>query len=248
MIINHGAAVMPVGSNRHHFGVPQWLIVSVVIFSCAIFLSGCLNSSESATEDTFLSENHAQDPNNSFLGKERADVKTSFLDSPADTFTNLKALFAALPSDEFMHALKWRDDSPRTKSESRVICLTDVYIFAVIKEDDNDYHVVLGSVNDVDADQVFFTAEIAGLPDSGSKYFATLTSVRTDFKNQFRAQSSPGRIFLASSEKPPIHLRSITGSLFFDNHHYGGYGAKHFRTTSVWEIHPVTSIRFDPIR
>lgn len=182
-----------------------------------------------------------------FLGEVRGDVKTSVSASPADTFLSLKDYHRWLKSDEYMH--KKTDarfnNSPRTPEEDHNVCIRDVYIFGVLREDDNDFHVILGNSSSPDKDHLFMTAEISGLPDSAEASFAVLAAVRQKFKDYFGIDAQKNAIFTASKKHPPIHLAFICGSLFFDNHHYGaGYGIGGFNTHTCWEIHPVTNIQF----
>jgi hypothetical protein len=183
-----------------------------------------------------------------FLGKVRAQAKTSFLNTLPDTFSSVKALRKYLEADKYMHErtdAKFQD-SPRCAEEEKNVVLTDLYIFGVKREDDNDFHLILCSSKKVDKDNVFFSAEISGLPDPSSPYYATLASVREKFKAYFGDAAKKETVFVASAKKPPIHLRSVTGSLFFDNHHYNGHSSvQGFQSCSAWEIHPVTAIEFE---
>jgi hypothetical protein len=129
------------------------------------------------------------------------------------------------------------------------VYLYDLYIFGVSREDDNDFHVILGSYKSIEKNQLYFTAEISGLPDSASPYFSTLSKVRNQFIDYFGEDAKKEYVFVASKKNPPIHLDYIHGSLFFDNHHYSGHSSiKGFKVCSAWEIHPVTAIGFSEKR
>lgn len=182
-----------------------------------------------------------------FLGTIRADVKTSFVTVAADSFESIKKLRNWLKDDEYMHknTEAKHNNTPRTKEENHNVYLHDLYIFGVSREDDNDFHLILGSGKSIDKDQLYFSAEISGLPDSSSEYFSALSAIRNQFKSYFGDDVQKEYVFVASAKKPPIHLDYICGSLFFDNHHYGGHSAiKGYKVCSAWEIHPVTAIRF----
>jgi hypothetical protein len=186
-----------------------------------------------------------------FLGKIRADVKTSYVDVPADTFKFIKELRNWLPDDERMH--KYSDarfnDKPRCAEENHNIVITDAYIFGVKREEDNDFHVILGTSRNIDKQQPFFSAEISGLPASSSPYYATLKSVRDQFKDFFGDDAKKEYVFVASAKTPPIHLKCIRGSLFFDNHHYSGHSSvQGYKVFTAWEMHPVTAITFGKSR
>lgn len=182
-----------------------------------------------------------------FIGVIRSDVKTSFINAIADTFESIKKLRNWLPDDEYMHkntAAK-QNNTPRTSEENHNIYLYDLYIFGVKREDDNDFHVILGSSKSLEKGQAFLTAEISGLPDTSSIYFNKLYDAREKFIAYFGEDAKKETIFEASENNPPIHLDYICGSLFFDNHHYGGHSkVGNYKVFSAWEIHPVTDIRF----
>ena len=182
-----------------------------------------------------------------FTGKLRADVKTSYVNFPADTFFFIKDFHKWLPDDEYMH--KYSDarfnDRPRCKEENKNVVLADLFIYGVKREDDNDYHIILGSSHKLHKDQPYFSAEISGLHDPSSASYQTLKAVRAKFKAYFGDDINKEYVFVASEKHPPIHIDYISGSLFFDNHHYSGHSSvQGFKVCSAWEIHPVTSIVF----
>lgn len=184
---------------------------------------------------------------NIFTGTIRGDVKTSYVNSPPDTFESIKKLRNWLPDDEFMHKSTEakRNNSPRTKEENHNVYLEDVWIFGVKREDDNDFHLIIGSSKSLDKEQLYFTAEVSGLPDSTNEYFKTLSEARNTLISYFGDRSEKEFVFVASPKNPPIHLDYICGSLFFDNHHYGGHSKIDvYKVCSAWEIHPVTKIKF----
>lgn len=223
-----------------------------LFFLFAIFLFSCGDVKEHTSQEpaSAVVSNDAGgfDSLNRFLGKVRAEAKTSFVASEPDSFRSLKALRKWLESDKHMH--EYTDaklqDAPRTEEENANVTVTDLYIFGVKREDDNDFHLILASYPKLSEDQVFFSAEISGLPDPSSPYYQQLFAVREKFKTYFGDATEKETVFVASKKKPPIHLVSITGSLFFDNHHYSGHSSvKDYKSGSAWEIHPVTSITFD---
>lgn len=181
------------------------------------------------------------------MGTVRSDVKTSYVNVAADTFTSIKKLVEWLPTDEYMHESTEakKNNSPRTKEENHNVYLEDLYVYGIKKEDDNDYHLILASSKKLDKEQKFFSAEISGLPDSTSEFYAKLAAVRKIFLAYFGNSANRELVFVASEKNPPIHLDYVSGSLFFDNHHYGGHSSvQGYKVCSAWEIHPVTSIGF----
>lgn len=225
----------------------------VILF--LLFISSCGNvpqkhsSHEKEVSSSLIDTTKKKDPalQDRFLGTIRADVKTSYINAVADTFESIKKLRNWLKNDEYMHKSTEakHNNTPRTKEESHNVYLYDLYIFGVKREDDNDFHLILGSSKSLEKDQLFFTAEISGLPDSNSSYFSTLSATRNKFISHFGSDAQKEYVFVASSKNPPIHLDYIVGSLFFDNHHYSGHSSvKGFKVCSAWEIHPVTAIQF----
>ncbi|MBI3511137.1 MAG: hypothetical protein HY064_10775 [Bacteroidetes bacterium] len=181
-----------------------------------------------------------------FLGKIRATAKTSFSSVTADTFSTIDDLRATLASDEYMHVSDAQhNDSPRTPEENRNVVIKDVYVFGIKREDDNDYHLILGSKPETYVFQNYMTAEISGLPSTSSSSYTTLKTVRDIFKTQMGVAVSKELVYYATFKNPPIHLTYIGGSLFFDNHHYGQHSrVEEYQVCSSWEIHPVTTITF----
>jgi hypothetical protein len=209
-----------------------------------------ISANKSDTPDSDTEVIIAHDPllRNLFIGEVRGEAKTSFVDAIADTFKSIKKLRNWLPDDEYMHknTEAKHNNSPRTKEENHTIYLADLYVFGIKREDDNDFHLILAASKSLDKDQPFFSAEISGLPDSSSAFFATLAEVRNTFISYFGKDADKEYVFVASEKHPPIHLEYIKGSLFFDNHHYQGHSSvKGYKVCSAWEIHPVTAIRFD---
>ncbi|HTL82546.1 MAG TPA: hypothetical protein VL651_12625 [Bacteroidia bacterium] len=221
------------------------------LFSAFLFLSSAKHETRNSfQQDAWLTDTVvAQDPlSDLFLGKIRASVKTSFVNDVPDTFHFIQELRGWLPSDLYMHTQSdaRTNINVRCKEENKNIYLRDVYIFGVKREDDNDFHVLLGTSGELNNEQLYFSAEISGLPDTASDAYATLKTLRTKFKAHFGNDITKEFVFVASANHPPIHLLSIQGSLFFDNHHYTKHSAVQGRSVcSAWEIHPVTSIEFD---
>ncbi len=224
-------------------------LYAFLLISCGITPKGNSLDYGKESSNNYADTPKKRDPSlqDRFLGEIRADVKTSIVNAIPDTFESIKKLRNWLPDDEYMH--KFTDakhnNTPRTKEENHNVYLYDLYIFGVKREEDNDYHVILGSSKSLEKDQLYFSAEISGLPDSSSAFFLSLAKTRDYFISHFGNDANKDYVFVASLQNPPIHLDYICGSLFFDNHHYGGHSSVHgFKVCSAWEIHPVTAIRF----
>jgi hypothetical protein len=224
-----------------------YFFIGSVFFACGTAPGRKAEVKEHSTVSSFTDTTKKNSPalENNFRGTIRSDVKTSFVKFPADTFESVKKLRNWLPADEYMHKSTEakRNNSPRTEEESHNVYLKDIWLFGVKREDDNDFHLIIGSSKSLDKDQPFFTAEISGLPDSADEYFSTLAAVRNELVNYFGDDSKKEFVFVASKKDPPIHLDFISGSLFFDNHHYSAHSKiQNYKVCSAWEIHPVTQI------
>src|SRR5258708_4707522 len=82
--------------------------------------------------DTFTVQHH-----------DRGRAKTTFADAPVEFFAGLGSLIVSLPPDEYMAQVTQTDwDFDRIPEEVRNVQVTG-YLFAVKKESDNDYHLVI---------------------------------------------------------------------------------------------------------
>ena len=164
------------------------------------------------------------------------------------TFTDLRALIATLPSKSAMvnHTppITTAPDSTRVKEEERnvrVVC----WLYAASREADNDYHLIVGRAPG-QAPLTFMTVELSGLPPATAASFPAIKAARDSF-NKFFGSNLPGSGF--DFYPTPIPLM-VTGSLFFDKTHATGTppGPATLRPNipTIWEIHPITSIVFEP--
>jgi hypothetical protein len=175
----------------------------------------------------------------------RGKAKTTYAQAPVEEFRDLRALILTLPSDEDMRArtqLNWNFDriDEDGYSEQRNVRVL-AYLFAVQKESDNDFHLILDDDGDIE-EGAKMNAEISGIPTEGSDA-AAIRSVRDAFKARFNGN-------------PPTQYKDwpydgraipvlIEGSLFFDRDHPSGtVGPQGHRPGSAWEIHPIRSIQF----
>ena len=76
--------------------------------------------------------------------------KTSIaLSSKVEDFKTLDELILTLPSDNFMRNLHppiTKDpNSLRVQEENRNVSVESAYLFAIYRENDNDFHVIIGS-------------------------------------------------------------------------------------------------------
>ena len=80
----------------------------------------------------------------------------------------MAARIATLPTDEDMKQLSGitRDTMARVDAENRNVRVTG-FIYAFKKEDDNDYHIILGDPLGTDP-PVYLNVEVSGIPVCGA--------------------------------------------------------------------------------
>jgi len=176
----------------------------------------------------------------SFAGTARKAAKISIVAAPAGA-TSLSRLVAWCEN----HDAEMRDHDPpissaagsnRLPEEMRNVATT-AWVFFAKKENDNDYHLIIGSTEDLETADLM-NAEISGLPPRGSRSFPELQDARTEFESLFGDELESG----GYTQFTPTHVR-ITGCLFYDiDHPAGAVGPRGHAPATAWEIHPVTSI------
>jgi hypothetical protein len=172
-----------------------------------------------------------------FEGHDRMEAKTSFVKGRAKRYKNIGDLKVTLQSDALMRTMDIKDNSPRIEIEKRNVKVDTAYLYALKREDDNDYHLLVGDKSG----ENLFNCEVSGLPNFKNKYTKKLKFARTSFQSQLGIEACKFSRYLFFS--PPV-LVSLEGSLFFDvSHAAGGLGHKYLKPTSVWEIHPIREIK-----
>jgi hypothetical protein len=187
-------------------------------------------------------------PGDNYRGTARKAAKLSIANAATETFADLKDLIATLEAHKAMvnHTppIKTTATSNRVKEEKRNIKLK-AFLYAASREDDNDFHLIVGRAPGA-SPAVYFTIELSGLPPAGSAAFPKLKAARDSFKSFFK-NSMPGTSY--DFYTPPIPVE-IEGSLFFDMSHASGSrpGPSSLRPKMpvVWEVHPITKIIFEP--
>ena len=183
-----------------------------------------------------------------FAGTARKKAKLSLSSAPTESFDDLSGLVGDLPSDQSMGGrvppIATASTSGRVAEEKRNVRLP-VFLYAASREDDNDFHLIVGESPDA-AQAVYMTVELSGLPSSRSRSHAALKRARDAFK-AFFGSDLPGMSY--DFYDPPIPL-VIEGSLFFDMSHLvgGKPGPSSLRDDipTIWEIHPISEIVFEP--
>jgi hypothetical protein len=180
-----------------------------------------------------------------FAGNDRKAAKLSKAQAKTEEFRDLKDLIGSLTPESKMVKHKPKittgPKSDRVKEEERNVSV-GAFLYAASREADNDFHLIVGRTHD-STPEMYMTMEVSGLPPKGSAAFADLNSARSSFKKFFGAKL-PG--FTYDFYDPPIPVE-IEGSLFFDATHATGSrpgpSSLKSRMPTIWEVHPVTSIK-----
>jgi len=183
-----------------------------------------------------------------FDGKSRRASKLSLPNAPLETFDDLKELIDSLPDDQDMadHVPPINAEDPKSRrvAEEKRNVRVDAFLYAASREDDNDFHLILGRDPDAEDEELYMTAEISGLPPANSASFAKLNAARNAYKSFF--PQLPGAKY--HFYRPPVAVR-IEGALFWDAKHVTGGrpGPQDLRPNmpTIWEIHPVSKITFE---
>jgi hypothetical protein len=182
-----------------------------------------------------------------FRGNARKAAKLAIADAGVEAFEDIKDLIETLPAEEDMtsHEPPITTDatSGRVAEENRNVRV-QAFLYAASREDDNDYHLIVGRASD--RDPMYMTIELSGLPAHDSEHFSRLEAARDAYK-EFFGDDLPGASY--DFYHPPIPVE-VEGSLFFDMSHSSGSrpGPSSLRPKmpTIWEIHPITNIVFEP--
>ena len=183
-----------------------------------------------------------------FAGEARKAAKLAIADVQVEDLPNVGALVDTLPSKTAMVRHRPRittdPESGRVAEENRNVRLR-AFLYAASREADNDFHLIIGDTPSAEP-HVYMTSEISGLPPEGSGSFATLKSARDAYKSFF-GDNLPNASY--DFYDPPIPIE-IEGSLFFDMSHANGRSpgppSLHPDMPTIWEIHPLSKIVFEP--
>lgn len=183
-----------------------------------------------------------------FEGTARKAAKLSIADAKIEEFDDVKDLIESLTPDKKMknHVPKIKTDakSNRVAAEKRNIRVR-AFLYAQSREKDNDFHLIIGR-DPAASQEMYMTMELSGLPPANSASFKKLKAARNAYKKFFK-NDLPG--FGYEFPRPPIPV-IIEGSLFFDMNHASGSkpGPKDLRSRmpTVWEVHPITKMIFEP--
>ena len=189
----------------------------------------------------------AKAPSDSFAGTDRKVAKLSIAKAKTENFSDLSELVKTLPSIDRMKKhdpkITKDEDCDRVDEEVRNVKLR-AFLYAASREGDNDFHFIVG--RDPKLKPLFLTMELSGLPPKSSPAFKRLKAARDAYKT-FLGDKLPGETY--DFYDPPVPIE-VEGSLFFDVTHATGSrpGPKKLKThmPTVWEVHPISRIVFEP--
>jgi hypothetical protein len=179
-----------------------------------------------------------------FTGTARAGAKTSLATRKTEKFDNVGDVLASLPTDSYMRSIGVNDKSARNVDENRNVLIKKAFIFHIAKQSDEDFHIIIGDLNEQGEKVNILNIEISGLPkNKQSRDYFFLERTRRQLYEKFpEFFTGHKKTFAPISKFPEITVR---GSLFFDTHHQAGQiGSGAVKPNTVWEIHPVTYIDF----
>ncbi|MBK8845363.1 MAG: hypothetical protein IPO27_01945 [Bacteroidetes bacterium] len=178
-----------------------------------------------------------------FLGIERKKQKSTFLIKLMKNYATVNALRKSFPSDSVMKNLSppitTDSNSSRVQQEKRNVRINTAFIYAISREADNDFHVIVGDTVPFNAGRSIIV-EIAGLPNPANASSDTIQHARTVFENFFGEKCSGAY----SVFTPPIRA-TIAGTIFYDiGHNPGTIGTGIHKPNTSWEIHPISEFIF----
>ncbi|MCX6318644.1 MAG: hypothetical protein NTW29_15225 [Bacteroidetes bacterium] len=180
-----------------------------------------------------------------FQGCNRGNVKTTMLTKRATHYRTVAELLSVLPNVASMKArgISSLETGARDVAENENVVVEKAFLFAIYKEDDNDFHMIIGSTASLQT-AVLMNIEISGLPRRASaevkKKFKRVRQIieSVPYLQNIPCMPSPVKLL-----RTPIELKNIRGSLFWDAQHAGGgVGPEAARPKSAWEIHPVIDL------
>jgi hypothetical protein len=184
-----------------------------------------------------------------FSGSYRKTSKTSIVRnnngavSPVENHKTVKALLKLLGPDSLMRNKypelgNKHSNALRESEELRNVEIV-AWLYDIKKQNDNDFHVVIGS-SAKRSKAVFMNTEVSGLPVAPGDDRDSLTAARAELLGIVQGGS-----FSTKNSGTPIKVR-IRGSVLFDGDHTPGGstspGPAYAKPQTVWEIHPIFRI------
>ncbi len=175
---------------------------------------------------------------NRFDGSYRKAAKTSIASHNA-AGTNLRKLITRLLALD-NESITVSSTSPRIEIEDSVVTLISVYLYAIAREADEDYHIIIGtSKNPLTAK--FFNIECTGLPATSNPAYNKLKAVREKVVALLGNTERCSEGYVKFNDHPRV---KIIGSLFYDKEHESNIpGPAGNKPATAWELHPITEFK-----
>jgi ribosomal protein L30E len=182
--------------------------------------------------------NVACDNSNRFDGSYRKVAKTSVATHSATSTSLTKLINRVLAIDNV--AINVTTSSPRIEIEDSVVTLVSVYLYAIAREADEDYHIIIGNSSNTNTAK-FFNVECSGLPATNNPAFAKIKSARQKVVAFLGGTERCTEGYIKFNDHPKI---KIIGSLFYDKEHANNIpGPASSKPLTAWELHPITEFK-----
>lgn len=182
--------------------------------------------------------NVACDHGNKFDGSYRKAAKLSIAAHNASGTNLAKLIKRVLALDNGSIAVT--KTSARIEIEDSVVTLISVYLYAIARESDEDYHIIIGtSANPSTAN--FFNIECSGLPPTSNPGYTKLKTVRQKVVALLGGIERCTNGYIKFTDHPKV---KIIGSLFYDKEHESNIpGPSTSKPKTAWELHPITEFK-----
>jgi hypothetical protein len=176
---------------------------------------------------------------NGLGGGVREEAKTTYATGSFKPKT-LKWLVTKLPANDEMDQYNLGQTSTRTQPEKLNVHVKKAWLYVFSKEDDKDYHLLIGNKADFSEADYLFSAEISALAVNFTQDNDQLKKVRKKALDFLKTQKNCNSTEYILSI--PVEVK---GSLFFDYQHRTKTSkCKAVQANTAWEIHPVYDIVF----
>jgi hypothetical protein len=178
---------------------------------------------------------------NLFSGVDRAIAKKSFAAATTTTYSAFAPFRNTLQTDTYMRSLNipTSSTSNRVSQENRNIYISSSYLYAIKRESDGDFHIIIGDASS----NALTNCEASGLPSTSSASYTKIKAVQDALIARFATDFCGKSSYTVFS--PPILITKLNGSIFFDvDHAAGTVGPTGYRPTTAWEVHPISFIQF----
>ncbi len=182
--------------------------------------------------------NTACNSGNKFDGSYRKTAKLSIAGNNAKSTSLAKLIARVTASDNASIAVS--SSSPRIEIEDSVVTLISVYLYAIAREADEDYHIIIGTSGNP-ATAKFFNIECSGLPATSNPSYNKIKAARKKVVALLGGTERCVDGYIKFTDHPKV---KIIGSLFYDKEHESNLpGPAGSKPKTAWELHPITEFK-----